>query len=205
MGVTKMIIADEGHILRGEEMEMVKASQDHASKREKTKEKRDSLKTVTIREELVPGDLGYLAYLHAKIYYAECGYDLEFEGYVCKTFYEFTKRYSEERDRFFIAEQDGSIIGNIAILGHSEEEAQLRWFLIQPESRGIGLGHKLFEKAMEFCRKKGYKKVWLLTTDDQEKATAMYAREGFQLISEEHIHMWGRELIERRYELLMAL
>jgi N-acetylglutamate synthase-like GNAT family acetyltransferase len=175
------------------------------AERGKSKNEQDQFDGLTIREHLVPGDLGYLAYLHAKMYHAECGYDLEFEGYVCKTFYEFTQRYSPEGDRFFIAEKDGMIIGNIAILGHSEKEAQLRWFLILPEYRGVGLGREIFERAIEYCRLKGYKKVWLLTTDDQEKATAMYVRQGFKRISEEPISMWGRQLVERKFELPIDL
>jgi N-acetylglutamate synthase-like GNAT family acetyltransferase len=167
----------------------------------KSKKEQEELEGFSIREQLIPGDLGYLAYLHAKIYHAECGYDLEFEGYVCKTFSEFTKRYWPERDRFFIAEKDGIIIGSIAILGHSDEEAQLRWFIIAPEYRGMGLGQKLFRMAMEFCHEKGFKKIWLLTTSDQEKATSMYTKEGFELVSEESLSVWGRNLVEKRFEI----
>ena len=157
--------------------------------------------SITIRENLNAGDLGYLTYLHAKIYKEECQYDLEFEGYVCKTFYDFTLRHSKERDRFFIAEKDGVIVGNVAILGYSDTEAQLRWFLIEPEFRGIGLGQKLFKRAMQFCEKMDYKKVWLLTTSDQEKASSMYEREGFKMVEETSQEMWGRVLVEKRYEL----
>jgi len=156
---------------------------------------------ITIRESLNAGDLGYLTYLHAKIYKNECHYDLEFEGYVCKTFYDFTKRYSADRDRFFIAEQDGVIVGSIAILGHSDNEAQLRWFLVEPKLRGLGLGQTLFKKSMAYCKMRGYGKVWLLTTSDQEKAISIYEKEGFKLIREEAQTMWGRVLLEREYEL----
>lgn len=159
---------------------------------------------VKIREYLKPGDLGYLIYLHAKLYYDECQYDLEFEGYVCKTFHEFVERHSEALDRFFIAESDGKIVGNVAILGHSAEEAQLRWFLIDPSFRGTGLGRKLFEHAMRFCRERGFKNVWLLTTSDQEKASSMYEREGFKVVSETPVDMWGRTLTEKKYVLTLT-
>ena len=158
--------------------------------------KNEALNGIAIREVLKSGDLGNLIYLHAKIYKEECNYDLEFEGYVCKTFYEFTKRYSEERDRFFIAEKDGEIVGNVTILGHSATEAQLRWFLIRPEYRGIGLGQELFKKAMQFCDEKDYKRVWLLTTSDQEKASRMYEKEGFRVTEETSQEMRGRTLVE---------
>lgn len=160
-----------------------------------------SLDDFQIRESLSPGDLGYLTYLHGKIYKEECHYDLSFEGYVSKTFYEFTQRYSEDSDRFFIAEKDGTIVGSIAILGHSKEEAQLRWFLIVPEHRGIGLGKELFDRALQFCETKGYKKIWLLTTSHQKKASSYYRRRGFKLTKERPIKEWGCEMIEEKYTL----
>ena len=159
------------------------------------------MKEIIIREYLKPGDLGYLVHMHAVIYKAECNYDLEFEGYVCKTFYEFVNRYSEDGDKFFIAEHEGKIIGSIAILGHSKSEAQLRWFLIEPQHRGSGLGKELLKRAMKFCEEKSYKNIWLLTTSDQEKAAAMYEKVGFKLIEEVPQTIWGRTLNERKYEL----
>lgn len=158
---------------------------------------------IQIRDVLQAGDLGYLTYLHAKIYKEECGYDLEFEGYVSKTFYDFTQRYAPERDRFFLAEKDGKMIGSIAILGHSDTEAQLRWFLILPEYRGIGLGKELFSRAMDYCRDAKFKHIWLLTTSDQEKASTIYIREGFCVTEDTSVEMWGRELVEKKLELFL--
>lgn len=153
------------------------------------------------REHLQTGDLGYLTYLHAKVYKEECGYDLGFEGYVCKTFAEFTERYSPDKDRFFIAEHHGQIVGCVAILGHSDTEAQLRWFIVLPEYRGQGLGKKLYKQAMEYCYKKGFKTVWLLTTSDQIKASSMYKQSGFKCIEETPVQIWGRDLVEEKYVL----
>lgn len=161
------------------------------------------LSGIQIRHVLQLGDLGYLTYLHAKIYKDECGYDLEFEGYVCKTFYDFTERYEPKRDRFFLAEADGKIVGSIAILGHSDTEAQLRWFLLMPEYRGIGLGKELFRLAMEYCQEMKFNHVWLLTTSDQEKATAIYQQKGFQETEATPVKMWGREMVEKKLELFL--
>lgn len=47
------------------------------------------------------------------------------------------------------------MIGCIGIVGH-EERAQLRWFLIDPLYRGVGLGKKLLTYALEFARERGY-------------------------------------------------
>lgn len=160
----------------------------------------DVLKNIQIRETLKTGDLGYITYLHAKVYQEECAYNLAFEGYVCKTFAEFAERYNSEGDRFFIAELHGQIIGCVAILEHSKSEAQLRWFLVLPEYRGIGLGKMLYERAVAYCEAQNYLNVWLLTTSDQEKAVSMYNKTGFCKVEESPVEMWGRKMIEEKYE-----
>ena len=47
-----------------------------------------------------------------------------------------------------------------------EESAQLRYFLIEPDYRGIGLGSKLLNMYMDFLRECGYKKSYLWTTHE---------------------------------------
>ena len=97
------------------------------------------LEAVTIRTELRPGDAGYITYLHASIYTAEYGFRPVFEAYVLESFCPFIKNYDPARDRLWCAEHNGNIVGSIAIVGHGDR-AQIRWFLIDPRYRNIGLG-----------------------------------------------------------------
>src|SRR5689334_16385623 len=94
---------------------------------------------VSLRYDLRPGDLGALIQLHGRLYAQEYGLDTRFEGYVAATLAEFilTRR---ERDRLWIAEREQDIVGCIGIVGRSETEAQLRWYLVEPSARGMGLG-----------------------------------------------------------------
>lgn len=160
-------------------------------------------KAVTIRSDLRPGDVGQLIYLHGWLYEKECGYNHIFEGYVCKTFYDFYQNYSPEKDRVWIAEAEGKIVGAIAIVGHSETRAQLRWFILHPDYRGIGLGRKLLSGAIEYCRDKGFQEVFLETTREQQTAVAMYKKAGFKLVKEFDNHAWGKTLTEQMYEMTM--
>jgi DNA-binding MarR family transcriptional regulator/GNAT superfamily N-acetyltransferase len=159
------------------------------------------LDLITIRETLKPGDIGYLIYLHGIVYNEESGYDIGFEGYVCNTFYEFSKTYSSDKDRIFLACHNNEIIGSIAIVGHTTKEAQLRWYLIEPKYRGIGLGKMLYEKALDYAKEKGYKKLWLVTTKNQEKAVNIYEASGFKEVSQTIVDMRGKSFVEVRYEL----
>ncbi|TCL58645.1 MarR family transcriptional regulator with acetyltransferase activity [Hydrogenispora ethanolica] len=158
---------------------------------------------VIIRSELKPGDIGALIHLHGWIYAEECGYNHVFEGYVCKTFYHFLENYHPERDRVWFAEADGTMIGAIAIVGHSAEKAQLRWFILHPQYRGIGLGGKLLQEALQYCREKGFRTVFLETTADQQTAIRMYRKAGFQKVAEHPNHSWGKELVEQTFELVL--
>lgn len=156
---------------------------------------------IHIRYNLLPGDVGYLIYLHGQLYARESGYNLEFEAYVCKTFYEFLPTYNPAKDRMFLAIADNQIVGSVAILGSSRHLAQLRWFLIHPDYRGRGLGKKLLEEALLFCRAKDYQKVYLMTTSMQETAIALYKKAGFRKTGEKHLQLWGQQLYEQRYDM----
>ncbi len=156
---------------------------------------------IRIRHELRPGDAGELIRMHGWIYAGECGYNHVFEAYVCKTLYEFLKEYDPAKDRIWFAEADGKTVGAIAIAGHPERVAQLRWFLLHPDFRGQGLGKQLLNKAIGFARDVGYQSVFLETTDDQKTAIAMYRKAGFRLIKETEDAAWGVRHMEQTYML----
>lgn len=163
-----------------------------------------TLSDIVFRHELRPGDAGYLIHLHGDLYARETGYNLEFEAYVCKTFYDFLRRYDPATDRVFLATYRNRIVGAVAILGHSPELAQLRWLLVHPDMRGIGLGKQLVADALAFCREKKYKRVYLLTTNQQLTAADIYIKAGFRKTAGTSQEMWGHRLYEERYDLQLS-
>lgn len=158
---------------------------------------------ISIRNELRPGDAGYLIHLHGWIY-QERGYNHRFEGYVCKTFYDFFEHYRPGKDRFWFAETEGNMIGAISIVEHSPSKAQLRWFLVHPQYRGTGLGSRLLNEAVDYCRAKKYRTVYLETTEDQQQAIGMYTKAGFVKVAEHPSNDWGKPLLELTYELKLG-
>lgn len=155
---------------------------------------------VKYRDKLLPGDLGYMTYMHGRYYAQGEGYSMEFEGYVSKTFSEFVERYDEKNDKVWLALFHNRIVASIAIVKRSATEAQLRWFLVEPMFRGTGVGSKLFDMALSYCRSR-FKNVYLMTADTQKKAIAMYKRAGFTLTSSVDTKQWGMHLREERYDL----
>jgi len=154
-----------------------------------------------IRHRIKPGDIGYLTYLHGILYAKECGYDQTFEAYVAEGLAEFVQSFSRDKDRIWLAETNGRIIGSIAIVGHSKIEAQLRWFLVHPDYRGLGIGRKLLKEALHFCKECEYETVFLWTTSELNAARHLYTSVGFKRTEEKTHETWGKMITEERYDL----
>ncbi len=161
-----------------------------------------SLGTISIRTELQPGDLGYIIYLHGALYKREYNYGLQFEAYVAEGLCEFYKKYNPERDCVWLCEHENRIIGSLVLVDRGKA-AQLRYFLIEPEYRGIGLGSKLMTLYMDFLRECCYRESYLWTTHELETAAFLYKRVGFKLTDERESTAFGKPLREQRYDLVL--
>jgi N-acetylglutamate synthase-like GNAT family acetyltransferase len=155
---------------------------------------------VSIRHELKPGDIGYLTYLNGTLYAKECGWDSTFEAYVAVPLSEFAKSHTD-REQIWLVEREGRLAGSIAIVQVTQETAQLRWLLLHPDLRGLGLGRTLVEDAMSFCRKSGYHSMYLWTESRLTAAADLYRMTGFQLTEEKTHELWGTVVTEQRYDL----
>ncbi len=162
-----------------------------------------SLDDIFIRTEFRPGDLGYVTYMHGALYSKEYNYGLQFENYVAKGLCEFYEKYNPERSRIWACEHHDRMIGFLLLMDRGDA-AQLRYFLIEPEYRGIGLGRKLLNLYMEFLRDCGYKESYLWTTQELYAAASLYKRLGFQLTEEKESTAFGKPLREQRYDLILA-
>ena len=157
---------------------------------------------LTLRTELRPGDLGCVIYLHGAVYAREYGFDRTFEAYVAGPISTFARSCSA-RERLWIAEQDGRIVGSIAIVASSPQVAQLRWFLVDPSARGAGAGKKLLTEAVAFCKASQYRSIFLWTVSALAAAAYLYRSVGFIKVEEKPERRWGVDVIEERYELTL--
>ena len=142
-----------------------------------------SLDDISIGTELRPGDIGYVTYMHGALYGKEYNYGIQFETYVAKGLCEFYDKYDPKRSRMWVCEHNNRMIGSLLLMDRGNA-AQLRYFLIEPQYRGIGLGSKLLNKYMDFLRQCGYKESYLWTTHELETAAILYKRLGFKLTEE---------------------
>ena len=158
---------------------------------------------LSVRRELRPGDFGRITEQHGVLYAAEYGFDCTFEAYVAQSLAEYALMLPEPGNRIWLAEADGRLAGSIGILRREGNAAQLRWFLVDPAHRGQGLGGRLLDEALAFCRAAGYGSVYLWTVSLLTAAARRYRAAGFQKTEEQTHLLWGTTVTEERYELAL--
>jgi GNAT superfamily N-acetyltransferase len=151
-----------------------------------------------IRHTLQPGDLGMIVHLHGVLYAREYGLDTTFEPYVAKPLAELVLAGN---GRLWVAEQGDRIVGSIAVVDADNGEGQLRWFLLAPEARGSGLGRRLLDTALAYCRERRMTRVFLWSFSDLATALRLYERAGFKLTETRVADVWGAERTEVRMDL----
>ena len=63
----------------------------------------------------------------------------------------------------------------------SGEIAEVRVLLVAPEARGQGVGRALIDAATDALREAGVRRAWLVTTNDNLAAMALYQKAGWRL------------------------
>jgi GNAT superfamily N-acetyltransferase len=177
------------------------------------------------------GDLGWMVHRQAVVYAEEFGYSPLFETYLHEGAAVFLRKHDARRDRVWVAEAqprmtqiaqtqtqsaasaepsassasfERRVLGFVAIQHDPDRRgwAKLRWFLVEEEARGHGVGARLMKAALAFSRKAGYKGVLLWTVDDLHAARALYEKAGFTLAFQDpkpcRWAPWGHE---QRWEL----
>lgn len=150
-----------------------------------------------------PGVVGKITEIHATYYYENWGFDVSFETQVGRELSDFVRDLKGNRDGLWAATIDGEFAGAVAIDGREadEEGARLRWFIVPPKFQGRGIGSGLIQRALDFCREAGFKKVYLWTFEGLDEARSLYERAGFRLCREHEVHQWGEHIKEQMFQL----
>lgn len=150
-----------------------------------------------------PGDMGWVIHRHAVLYAQEYGFDETFEALVAEVAAKFVRRFDPKRERSFMAEKDGEIVGSVFLVAHSKTVAQLRLLLVEPRARGLGIGARLVSECERFARQAGYRKITLWTNSVLVAARQIYKAAGYRLVREEQHHSFGVDLVGETWELTL--
>lgn len=91
-----------------------------------------------------------------------------------------------KKSEYFVAEQDGKILGGCGYFpteGLPADCAEIVKFYLCPDSRGMRIGTKLFNLIEERAKLSGYKKLYIESFPQFSSTVSMYKKKGFTELS----------------------
>lgn len=139
------------------------------------------------------GDFGWIVHRQGALYAEEWGYNEEFEALTAEIVAAFVRNLQPARERCWIAEKDGEVVGSVFIVQKSKTVAKLRLLLVEPSTRGLGIGSRLIEECVRFARRAGYRQITLWTQSELDAARRLYQKAGFTLSARKPHDSFGRK------------
>ncbi|MER9214830.1 helix-turn-helix domain-containing GNAT family N-acetyltransferase [Mesorhizobium sp. M0663] len=147
------------------------------------------------------GDIGWIIHRQGLLYAQEYGWDETYEALVAEILGAFVKSFDPKWERSWIAEREGEVVGSVFVVRQSDAVAKLRLLYVEPSARGLGIGKRLVEECVGFCRARGYRTLTLWTNGVLAAARHIYEAAGFKLTNEERHHSFGKDLVGQNWNL----
>ncbi len=148
---------------------------------------------VTLRAPAA-GDIGWVIHRQAVLYAREYGWDASFEALVAQICGDFVINRDPARERAWVADRAGEVVGSVFCIRDDEETAKLRLLYVEPSVRGTGTGAALVDACIGFAREAGYRRMVLWTQANLVAARRIYAARGFALERTEPHLSFGQTL-----------
>jgi len=156
-----------------------------------------------------PGILGRMLEMHMAYYAKTVGWGSAFEASIAVEMAGLLDRLDKGVNEAWSAVQmppggggGERIVGTIFVDGEVPGQpgvARLRCFIVDEDVRGLGVGRKLMDAAMDFVRAMGFREVILFTMGSLLAAVRLYEDAGFRLVFEKDDVKWGQRANFRQY------
>ncbi|PCD34194.1 hypothetical protein FGRA07_08512 [Fusarium graminearum] len=163
----------------------------------------NSARSISIESGYRPGLLARCLEMHITHYHPVNSWGLAFETSVAAAWADLIQRLeTNPRNQVFAAVQETDdpaaftqkIVGTILVDAENMKQpgtAQIRGFIVDERARGLGVGKKLLNAAMEFVQEQGFDRVSLYTSRTQETSLFLYNKAGFQIVEDVEKDLWG--------------
>ncbi|WP_448125117.1 bifunctional helix-turn-helix transcriptional regulator/GNAT family N-acetyltransferase [Pseudomonas veronii] len=146
-----------------------------------------------------PGDMGLVVQQQSALYAREYQWNWEFEALVAEIVAKYLREFDPTRERCWIAEKDGAVVGSVFVVRHDDSTAKLRMLYVDASARGLGIGQRLVDECLRFARHAGYTRMMLWTMSALTDARRLYQKAGFELVEEEPTLSFGKPLISQTW------
>jgi DNA-binding MarR family transcriptional regulator/N-acetylglutamate synthase-like GNAT family acetyltransferase len=148
-----------------------------------------------------PGDIGWITHRQAVLYHQEYGWNVEYEALIAGIMSKFVTTFDPAREKCWVAEIEGEIVGSVFVVQKTRSVAQLRLLYVEPDARGLGIGRRLVDECIRFARSKKYGTLTLWTNSVLTSARRIYESAGFRLVKEEKHRSFGKNLVGQNWDL----
>jgi ribosomal protein S18 acetylase RimI-like enzyme len=160
-----------------------------------------------VRTDLRPGDPDQIVELHRRVYGGEWGMNDGFVAGVAKTVADAVSAGwpAAGGGAWLVDRVDhNGLAGSLGLTGEGPGRGQVRWFVLDPELRGRGLGRRMLDELFDAARAQGLRELALDTYSDLRSAAHLYREAGFVVTREVDRTDWGPPITYQHYELTLT-
>lgn len=113
---------------------------------------------------------------------------------------QFDAHYTPPRGAFWVIRDDSRVVGSVGVERLDAETAELHRLYVDASLRGRGLGQKLVETVLAWCREEGVRRLVLWSDTRFEHSHRLYRRLGFAQLGERAVEGDINDSREYRFE-----